>query len=327
MRATEGNRRVSTWRKLAGVIAAAALALSIFGGGTVSAATPSWKMTVTPTPSKVTTGESAGYVVQIFNTGKSNISQVFLTDGLVKLDDGTLAIPAQILPTTFISTSQGTCDSLGTRLNCALGAIRARNSATVTVAFSTGTNSVLQRIFEVNTTGVAGDNPGSSHGDVLQGVGTTTTGTGDDFAGRFIVDNSVVVNDFLTLGNRNLQSTKVNVPAGAHGVSVADGNDASPIDCPVTTPCWSQTSEVHVDNGATFSSGFSVEIGIYRDLSQTVHGVYHQFDTPHNGVAGETLSACPKHGAPSHCFTVVKTGAGNILVTVYLTENGKIGNF
>jgi len=302
--------------------------------GGVLAATPAWHMTVTPNPATVSAGADAGYTVRIFNDGKSNISQVFLTDALDKIGTTDSAIPREILPTTYVSQSQGSCDPAGVRLACALGAIRAGNSATVIVAFSTGANTTLQRIFEANTTGVAGDKTGSSHGDVLQEVGTTGTGSGPDFAGRFIVDQNLVVNDSLTLGADNLQSTKVNAPKGAIGVSVKDGTFS--LVCPVA--CWSQTSEISVGSGALFASGFSVEIGIYKDLSQTVHGVYHEFDAPHldsNGnptILGETITAtCPKNGTPSAaqipCFRSTNIGGGNILVTVWLKENGKIGNF
>ena len=321
MRANEGtSRRVTAWRKLAALAAGTALALSVIGAGTASAATPGWSMNVTELPAKVTAGENAGYRVQIFNTGKSNISQVFLTQALITSDGLTHAFPGDtILDTTFVSSTQGTCDAAGTRLYCALGAIRANRSATVVVAFSTAGYDHLVQIFEANTTGVAGDQNNASHGDVLQGVGTTATGTGGNFAGKFITDTTTAVNDEIGLTADNEQSTKVNVPAGARGVSVADGTDAAPVDCAAAGfTCFSETSEIHVDAGASFGSGFSVEIGIYKDLAQTVQRVIHQFD---DGTF-EVLSKCPKRGTPSNCFNSANAGGGSILVTVYLTKNG-----
>jgi uncharacterized repeat protein (TIGR01451 family) len=307
------------------------LTLSTLGIGSVSAATPSWEMSVTPTPAKVSAGADAGYVVTIKNTGKSNISQVFLTDALAHAD-GTPAIPDAILDTTYVASSQGSCDPAGTRLDCTLGAIRSGRSATVVVAFSTGTNAILQRVFEANTTGVAGDNPGSSHGDVLQSVGTTTTGTGDNFSGRFIKDDVLIVRDSEALSTANLQSTKVTAPKGAIGVSVADEGDTTAITCPAPVTCSTPTSEIHVDNGAFFKDGFKVEVGAYK-FSGQVPAVYHEFDSPRlvGGVTvvGETITAnCPKNGTPSAnqipCFSVNKVGGGDIVVVLWLKENGKI---
>jgi len=342
MRATHSTRRRSFGLKLAAISALLMLASSI--PSAALAATPSWAMDVTPLPAKVSPGAVAGYRVVIRNTGNSNISQVFLTTALqTNADPPVLADPAAILPIAYVATSQGSCDAVDTIepidpvfLDCTLGAIRAKKSATVTVAYQTSVDwSRLRVIFEANTTGVAGDNPGSSHGDVLQGVGLTEFGdTGGNFGGRFLLGPDLNVSDDVALTASNRQSTKVNAPKSTIGVSVADGDQTTPVVCPVA--CWSETSEIHVDQGAFFGSGFKVEIGIYKDLSQTVHGVWHEFDAPRvvGGVTvtGESIvTKCPKNGIPTSnqipCFTSVSTGGGNILVTVWLKENGKIGNF
>jgi hypothetical protein len=299
--------------------------LSLVGSGGASAATPSWDITVTPSPAAVSAGADAGYIVTIRNTGKSNISQVYLTDTTLGTN-GTAAQPPVILPTTYAVPSQGSCDAPGVRLSCALGAIRSNRSASVTVAFSTGANATFTRIFEANTTGVAGDNPGSSHGDVLQALGSTTVGSATDpnFAGRFVIDPEAV-NDSTALGATNRQSTKVTPPVGAIGVSVADGT--SNLTCPASNPCWSEASEIHVANGAVFTKGFKVEVGIYKDLSQTVHGVYHEFDSPHGTVAGESITTtCSKTTPPKTvpCLSVDKQPGGNVVVILWLIENGKI---
>jgi hypothetical protein len=336
MRASQENGRPRPWRRLAAGAATAMLALSLIGGGTASAATPDWSMAVTPLPASVSPGAVAGYRVVVTNNGTSNISQVFLTNALDTIDPTIVpaasADPYAILPIAYVSASQGQCDPVDTVapidpviLDCALGAIRSHRSATVVVAYQTDVAwAQLRVIFEANTTGVAGDNQGSSHGDVRQGVGTTQFHGSADFAGAFVLAAGAAVANSQGLGVANLQSTKVNVPGSAIPVTVADGADAAPITCPTITPCWSETSEIHVNNGASFPSGFSVEIGVYKDLAQTVHSVYHQFDAPINDIAGETLDKCPKKGPPSNCFTVVNAGGGNILVTVWLDVNGSI---
>jgi hypothetical protein len=288
----------------------------------MSAATPAWTTSfVTPTPAKVSAGADAGYVITVINNGSSNISQAYVTDGL-DAKDKTKAIPYGILPTTYVHTTQGACDPFGVRLWCSLGALRAGESATVTVAYSTGSNATLRRIFEINTTGVAGDSKGNSHGDALQLVATTTTGTGADFSGRFVASGDLTVSDAQTLGSKNKQWTKVNAPGSAIGVSV--GETGSALAC---VGCWSETSEIHVDRGLVYPAGFSGEIGIYKTLAQTVHGFYHQFDTPHGTQVGETVTeTCSSATAPSviPCFLVVPQGNGNVSVVYWLTENGTI---
>jgi uncharacterized repeat protein (TIGR01451 family) len=306
--------------------AAMTLALSGLAIGSASAATPSWTMSVTSMPASVSVGADAGYRVTISNNGKSNISQVYLTDALVALD-GTPAIPGTILSTTYAASTQGSCDAPGVRLTCSLGAIRSGRSASVTVAYASTSDPTFRRIFEANTTGVAGDKSGSSHGDVLQHAGTTLTGSGADFAGRFIIDQVLTVGN-APFGAGNNQSTSVNAPQGVIGVSVQDGTlgDA----CPTAAPCWSETSEIHVDNGAVYRNGFSAAIGIYKDLSQTVHGFYHRFDSPHlDGAIGEYVTAtCPKSGTPSAsqipCLTVTKLSGGSVSIQIWLKENGTI---
>lgn len=326
MRATERNGRVRVWRKLAGIAALVVLASSVVTGGAL-AATPSWEMSVTPLPSEVKPGDVAGYRVVISNIGTSNISQVFLTNALDTKDGLTAADPYVILPTAYVATSQGSCDPVDERLDCTLGAIRSHKSATIVVAYDTETTwTQLRVIFEANTTGVAGDNPGSSHGDVLQGIGLTTTNESDNFGGRFVTTGNQAVSNELALGPGNLQSTTVRSPMVGIPVTVADGDETTPITCPVA--CWSETSEIHVDNGAVFNGLFKVEIGIYKDLSKTVHGFYHVFDAGHVPAAEDITTKCPKNGTPSSpCLSVTKLGGGSILVTVWLKENGRGANY
>jgi uncharacterized repeat protein (TIGR01451 family) len=336
MHATRELRRVRARRTLMTFVAASMLAVSAFAGP-ATAATPSWEMTVTPLPSQVKPGDVAGYRVVISNPGPSNISQVFLTNALDTTDELVSADPYEILNTAFVSFSQGDCDPVGVRLDCTLGAIRANESATIVVAYATPPAAEqLLVIFEANTTGIAGDAPGSSHGDVLQGIGLTTTNPSDNFGGRFLTTDNLVVSNGLGLGAGNQQSGKVNAPKVGIGVSIEDGTGVSfeGDGCPVT--CWSETWALEVDGGAFYGNGFKLEIGVYKDLVETVHGVWHEYDTPHldgDGnptITGEDITTkCPKKGSPSSsqipCFSVSSIGGGDILVTVWLKENGKGG--
>lgn len=323
MRATQELRRTRAARKLITFVAAALVAVSAFAG-TATAATPSWEISVTPLPSQVKPGEVAGYRVVISNKGTSNISQVFLTNALDTTAGPLSADPYEILNTAYVSTSQGVCDPVGVRLDCTLGAIRKNKSATIVVAYATApTAEQLLVIFEANTTGVAGDNPGSSHGDVLQGIGLTTTNPSGNFGGRFVTSGLQDVFNNQTLGSGNLQTTKVGAPAVGIGVTVADGTPASAW-CPT---CTSESSEIHVNDGATFSNGFKIEIQVSKDLvSGTISSVYHQLD---DGTVEQITTACPKNGNPNAaqmpCFKVKNLPGGHALVTIWTTVNGKMG--
>lgn len=323
MDATIYLRRVRARRTLITFLAASLLAVSAFAGA-ATAATPSWDMTVTSIPSQVKAGEVAGYRVVIRNTGTSNLSQVFLTNALNTTDLQVSADPHAILATAYVATSQGTCDPVGVRLSCALGAIRAKKSATIVVAYATPpTATQLLVIFEANTTGVAGDSQGSSHGDVLQGIGLTTLNSNANFGGRFVTAGFQDVFNDQALGVGNLQTTKVGAPALGIGVTVADGTPAADW-CPT---CTSESSEIHVDFGASYPSGFRVDIQVANELvNGSISTVYHQLD---DGSIEAITNTCPKNGVPNTsqmpCFRTKNLPGGNTLVMIWTTVNGKMG--
>ena len=81
-------------------------------------------MTVTNLPLTVAAGSAMGYQVTISNAGPSNISQLFLVTK-------TQQSPA------YITTSQGSCAPAGSGpLGCTFGALNAKKSVTVTVAYA-----------------------------------------------------------------------------------------------------------------------------------------------------------------------------------------------
>jgi hypothetical protein len=319
MHATWESRRGRARRTLLAFAVTSMLAASAFAGS-VTAATPNWSMDpIVLLPSAVTPGDAAGYGVTINNAGPSNISQLYLVAYLGGTD---LAAPAPV----FTSTTQGSCPNTNDTLYCSLGPLRAGASVSVTVAFMTpaeGTEFSIR--FEANTTGATPSDGGTSHGDTIERTATTTLSDDPDFAGRFVLSGTQTVSNLLLLGPGNLQSTTVHSPTTGIPVTVADGDQAGTLVC--TPACWSETSEIHVDGGAD-NGLFKVEIGIDKDLSETVHGVYHEFDPGHVPASETITDKCPKHGSPSApCFSVTNLGGGDILVTVWLAENGKIGNF
>jgi len=321
MRVSNTLRRLSR-RTLMAFVTASLLAVSVLGGS-ASAATPNWDMEpVVLLPSSVTPGEAAGYKVTIRNDGPSNIAQLFLVAYLGDTDS-----PAPTPVYTKVAP-KGSCPNTGGSLYCTLGSLKAGKSVTVTVAFTTPTEGATFSIrFVANTTGATSSDGGTSHGDTIDETGTTTLTSDPDFAGRFVLGNNLTVANGLALGADNHQSTTVYAPASIIPVTVADGDQVTPVVCPAELGCWSQTSEIHVNDGVP-AGIFKVEIGIYKDLSQSVDGVYHEFDAGHVPASETITTKCPKHGKPSSpCFTAENIGGGSILVTVWLLENGKISNY
>jgi hypothetical protein len=295
------------------LVAAVTVALAGLGGASVNAATPGWTMDVVAAPASVAVDSDAGFIVTISNPGPSNINQVILKDK-----------SASSLNATYVGKTQGTCSAVGAPLDCSLGTIRANQSATVTVAYvvPAGTTVSFDRLFEATTTGIADDAHENSHGDILDKVGSAAIDGGSDFAGRFITNKLLTVGD-TGIGASNNQSTTVTAPEGAIGVSVKDGPTVTTLLC---AGCWSETSEIHVNGGALYTGGFKVEVGIYKDLSQTVHGVFHQFDAGHVPASETITTKCSKSSPPSEvpCFSVSKLSGGSISVTVWLKQNGSI---
>lgn len=318
MRAIEGSRHARPWRKLTGVTVASVLALSVFSGS-ASAAPPNWSMDpVVSLPESVSPGEAAGYLVTISNAGPSNISQLYL---IAYLGDTTIPAPDPV----YTSPTKGSCPNTNDTLYCSLGQLRSGKSVSVTVAFPTpteGTDEFSIR-FEANTTGATSSDGGASHGDTIVATGTTTLTSDPDFAGRFVIAGLQDVFNNQALGSGNLQTTRVGAPALGIGVTVADGPPATW--CPT---CTSESSEVNVNNGATFSNGFKIEIQVSNDLvNGSISTVYHQLD---DEVTVEAITtACPKNGNPNAsqmpCFKVKNLPGGNALVTIWTTVNGKYG--
>ncbi len=317
--------RLTRVRRSVAVLSTIGLLASAMVAGGVVGATPSWTMDVVELPATVAPGELAGYRVEITNTGSANIAQVYL------MADAVPAAPGVPLLTAYLVKSQGKCDPVGQKLSCALGAIKAGKSATVTVAYATpSSGGGLEVAFEANTTGVAGDAPGSSHGDSLMGIGTTSTDASPDFGGRFVTNGSQTVATASGVNSGNQQSTSVASPKVGIGVTVRDGTRDLEF-CPT---CWSETSEIHIGDGTgIYPAGFKVVLTIYKDLAQPVRGVYHEFDHARfdangNLISGETIEAqCPKRGTLLPCFTAKNLPGGNTEVTVWLNENGKVGSF
>lgn len=305
-----------------------ALLGGVLAGPTTSlAATPNWHMDdPVPLPPQVIPGQDAGFLVTITNDGPSNISQLYLTSS-----------PAPGPDTTYVSADHPGCDPAGVPLYCDFGALRKNESVTVIVAFPTLADAQsYTHTFEANTTGISSDPKDNSHGDALTKSATVELNSNaQDFSGYFMPPDEYVQN-LQTISETNPQSTLVEVPPGAIGVSVEDGPGVS-ASCPASLNCFTETSEIHVYNGTFYDGGFLVYIQL--DSSQLPPGVnknnlhfWHQFDTPRlvkgELVDGEAITdACKFVGnsdTPKNipCVDVVNLGGGDLGAYIYLNVNG-----
>lgn len=273
-------------------------------------------MVVVSLPTAVAPGEVAGYQISIHNRGPSNIAQLYLF-AATKLDRPAYQDP---LPG---------CNTTG-RFYCALGQLKAGATVSVTVAYTTSGTGTFSVDFEANTTGATSSDGGTSHGDTNPGTGTTSLISSNDFAGRFVnsLAQQTVQNDQSIVAG-NVQATKVVVNNQLIPVTVQDGSGRNPsFTCTLATKTFScpsdlfgEWSSVNVNNGATFSSYFTVTITI--DAAQVGKGVtknnlvvYHQF-----GASSEELISadCSAGGVPCRSVT---TGKLFWVIVIHTYHNG-----
>jgi hypothetical protein len=305
-------------RRLAALGLTLGLAITaIIGPATVLAAEPNWEnLGVQQLPPVVSPGSAAGYAVSLKNKGPSNISQLYL------FSVGTAPDPS------YTSPSQGSCNASGPFF-CDLGALRKGRTVTVIVAFptpvtATGSFSVD---FVWNTTGLGSGGGDQSHGDAIEVTGTTALSTDtQNFAGGFVVPTSdLTVANNQSIGSGNPQSTLVVSPARGIPVTVEDGAGAEGV-CPTGFSCFSETSELHVGNGSTQYGQFMVVVQI--DASQIPAGVNKNslkvIHVTDDGTATLITANCSQHNPKADCKSVDNLPGGDLLVTMWLKQNGYI---
>ncbi|MGZ8514617.1 MAG: hypothetical protein ACXW4H_05400 [Candidatus Limnocylindrales bacterium] len=324
MRATEGNRRVRTWQKLAGLMTGAVLALSVIGGGTALAKVPGWGFTIVATPLVVTPGSSAGFVVTISNTGKSNISALYLSTDMPASDP--LSVP------TYISTATYTgqlgpatpCDPAGSGpLDCSFGNLVAGGTVTLTVALPTPlTGNTYAFNFLAFGNGNTPSDGGTSHGDTLKGPASVGLSADKNFAGGFTVDTTDLATN-TSLSKKNPQSSAVTPPSAFIPVTIQDGLATYPgagTDPCATLSCIGDWVKLNVNNG--HSGPVKIVLVLYGPSVPNTATV-DNINLLHEGV---TISArCDASVPPTNieCITVTKVG-NNFQIVGWLAHNGSI---
>ncbi len=289
----------------------AALPLVHTGWGTDSnAAVPP---TTGATPLTVKPGEPVAFQIWARDDDTSTISQFYLSE---------LSVGTFLSATWTKSTGQsGTCAPASTYI-CSFGQLKPTVTVYVTAVFKkTPTSGLSMGVdFAFSTTGsgvsITGDN---SHGDTFPISDSVALNSSADFGGRYITGSTLTtVQNNLTLGSGNKQSTIVFSPVTGIGVTVEDGPGVGS-GCPSTAPCFGETSEIHVGDGSSQYGQFKVVVNLFS--SEILSGVNaNNIVVYHNGVAITTI--CAK--APvADCYSVAKVKWG-LQVTIWLHQNGKL---
>jgi hypothetical protein len=271
----------------------------LLGVGGATAATPGWVSTASSVPGSVTPGNYALYIVNISNTGTSNISQLYLTSSVTGA-----AFSA--------SPSAGTCQ-ISPTLFCNLGALNSGKSDTIQVVYQTPASGTSYAIdFQFNSNGATfSDKKKTSHGDTLDTPITTTLDGTADFAGGYVVFGGTT----FSTATGNVQSTTVHAPTTGIPVTVQESAGGTTSQCGGAATPVGQLVTLNVNGGATFASDFLTTLTIQTSslpselvLSQV--SLCHKYDS---GVA-TLLPACATDAAPadnSACFFAKWSGTSS----------------
>jgi hypothetical protein len=355
MRANVGNRRVRTWQRLGLITAAAALAMSVVGGGTASATTPAWSVgygdsyLASPAPTtgassaSVSAGARVGFFVWLHNGDTSNISQLFLNAATTPTATvfGAQWTIKDVLDTTVVRS--GTCPN-ATPLACSFGALNSGQTVYVVAAYTLASNlsdGATQSVtFDFNTTGTPPDKNDKSHGDLNSISDSIMVTRNGDAAGDFNFNQaSLTVADNQKVNGNNQQATSATFAQVLTGAAVGDSPSLT-IPCDATLlpgfDCQSLTSlvsAVEVGHGKTFnntSGGPGIKVVVIfsqspKQLSGTSPFVYHYWEDATGAHAQLITEACtydsnnlPTNTNPAGCLTV-----SNKMATVWVFHNGK----
>jgi hypothetical protein len=222
---------------------------------------------------------------------------------------------------------EGTCDATGTDLFCAFGATDAGDDPiTVRVIYKVGTATGSVTVpFLFNTTGVAGDRKGRSHGDAYQAPGSVIVENNANFGASYAQATGDVISDSTALNRNNPQYTKVISPQKDIVITVGeDTSSTSLADCQAVFggSCFGQGSLLNVANGAAIP--FQGEVGYNQNKPNAE--IVHFFDPgvvdPITLLPYEELGPCGANPV-APCADVVAAN-GKTTVTFYLLQNGKI---
>jgi hypothetical protein len=228
------------------------------------------------------------------------------------------------------SLSQGTCNITDALLTCSFGAVSPGVEVILRAVYKTsGTAGTMAVAFNFNTTGVAKDKGGNSHGDAYQALpGTVDLNGSGNFAGAYIRDGSsaLTVFDNQTLhSTRNPQSTLVNAPEDAIGVTVGEATFA----CPASIgTCFGQWSVISVNGGAPYPNGFSVVLGYKGNIGNASFVHTDDLGNIIETIVYPTDLCSDSSPVPAELPCMIPSSSGgNSFVTLWLTQNGRLSGY
>ena len=306
--------RRKTFGRVLGVLCLAS-SFALASAGSASASPPRWSMTVKNLPPKVAAGNAMGYQITISNAGPSNISQLFLVT------------QTQDSPAYISTPSQGSCAPAGSGpLACTFGALNAKKSVTVVVAYAgpvSNTYDPGDPVFQGNANGLTFSDGGSSHGDTLSDPNekptTISTGNGN-FAGGFSLSDVDVSTD-KDLSDSNKQATSVTPPASNLVVTAEDGPSVTATCKNICTKAFGEWSAVNVGNGQKFASFFQITLLLRASDAPSNLSKIKLAHVLDDGTTVE-LDQCTT-STLQNCIVVTPVGT-NVKITAYLDQNGKL---
>ena len=377
MRATRGADRVRIWPRLA-VASAVTLLASSMVAGTVLAATPTvaWgsltpdTVTTGAQPAVVSAGRVASFTVSLRNDDTSTISQLYL-----KAVTQASAPAPEVTGLYFVGTTRSTCtqpSATQTTLSCSFRNVKPNDVVTVqvgyTVPLGTASSCLQGRAKNFGPTGTApisganmfclnfvwsttgattSDQNNTSHGDVWNFYDGVATSSDPDVASTYVFNASQFTVANGALGGTNGQSTKIVVNKSLQGVTAADGEPISSINCSTSSlpaaECakfnkyrFAEWSELVVGTtgtqpgGAAFAITMSVNPAIYplpSGVNKNSLVVYHTYTTT-SGTVEETISRTCAGTTPTlPCLSSVTVSKTLIQVTFLTEHNGKGGMY
>lgn len=315
--------RRPTSRGVSLVATTALLALMLLVPAGASAAVPTVIVDGTgPNPVVVSAGEPVAFSTALTNDDTSNISLKLTTT-----DQSLVVLSAK--------ATNGTC-AVTTPLSCTFKNIKPGMTAKASIVLrapSSGASFNAQ--LKWDTTGVAKDRGGNSHGDsfyyphgVLPTAGLPlTVGLNTDatnFRARYVLTpTQQTVANAQAVNSANPHATKVIAPSTLMGVTVQDGTGVTALAC---AGCFGETSIIEVAGGDEFPGGFRVVITM--DSSEIPGGVnagnvaiYHEWD---GGSENISLRCTFTAGLPDTmpCLNAKKLPGNDLEITIWTTHNG-----
>lgn len=308
------------------VVSSALLALMLIGPAGVSAATPAVIVTgAGPNPATVSYNEPVAVSTAVTNDGTSTFSLKLTTTN-------------QSLVVRSATATGGICATTSP-LSCTFKNVKPGITVSADVVLqSPATGTSFDAQFKWDTTGIAGDRGGNSHGDSFYYPynGTPTIGSpltvglnGDaiNFRGRYVLSSTLqTVANSQAVDSANKHATKVVAPTTLIGVTVSDGTTLA---CPVgVTTCFGEASVVSVAADTAFPGGFRVIITmdsseIPSGVNANNVGIYHYGS---GSYPDEKISPrCTfTNGLPNAmpCLNARKINGNDLEITVWVTHNG-----